>query len=426
MNAKILLASAALALPAWGAQQAPITLSQPAPFVQLDSRPEAWRLSQGTAAADWRLLDAQGQRIPFAQIPDETQAAAPPQWRELKLFTLPPAPARKPVREPAGTLIDLGEPELARGQAERLRLHWPDDVPPFQAGYRLQTSADLQHWQFLSTGQLLSLAGPDGSRLQQRELTLHATPQRYLRLLWDHPTQAVRPQGASLLERGRASTLPPLLASETKALAAADAEGALLLDLGGPQRLRSFQLRSSQGTWVLPMQLQMRASAKAPWTPLAHPVLYRVEREGGADEAPALELDVSAVQLRLLPPKGAALPAAGSLRAEWQVLLPRFVWAVQGQAPYRLEVASSAPDAGPAPLHQVVPNFATERARLGRAEIGAFSAVPVTPPPGPSPAQRQALLWAVLGLGVAGLGWAAWRLLRQGHADSPGNEGPGN
>lgn len=426
MNVKILLASTALALPAWGAQQAPITLSQPAPFVQLDSKPEAWRLSRGTQAADWRLLDANGQRIPFAQIPDYTQAAPPPQWRELKLFTLPPAPARKPVREPAGTLIDLGEPEAARGRPERLRLHWADDAPPFQAGYRLQTSADLQHWQFLATGQLLSLASPDGSRLQQRELALPGSPQRYLRLIWDHPAQAVRPQGASLLERASASVAPPLLATESKALAAPDGEGALQIDLGGPQRLRSFQLRASAGTWVLPMRLQMRASANAPWTTLAHPVLYRVERDGGADEAPALELDISAVQLRLLPPKGAALPAAGSLRAEWQVLLPRFVWAVQGQAPYRLEVASSAADAGPAPLHQVVPNWGTERSRLGRAELGAFSPVPVTPPAGPTPAQRQALLWAVLGLGVAGLGWAAWRLLRQGHADSPGNEGPGN
>ena len=103
------------------------------------------------------------------------------------------------------------------------------------------------------------------------------------------------------------------------------------------------------------------------------------------------------------------------MRAELTLLLPSFVWAAQGQAPYRLEVDSRATDAGPSRLQDVLPTGLDTP--LGRAELGPFSFVAAAPEP--SALRRQAPLWILLGLGALGLGWACLRLLRQGHADGP-------
>lgn len=430
--------SASSTTPAQSAQQAGIRITELAPFVRLHTSTEAWRLSSGTQALDWRILDAGGQGIPFARIPEAPQVRAIGQWRPARLFALPPTPAAPgasgataPRRDAAGALVDLGDaPEGLRG-LERLRLKWADSVTPFQVGVRLQTGPDLQHWRDLAGGQLLSLVGPEGQRLSQTELPLSAAPDRYLRLLWDEPAAAPALQAAELWGRPAGQAQAPAMALQSRALGSLDASGAFVLDLGGPQRLRSLQLGTEQGQWVLPLQVQSRQRPDGPWLPLVNGLAYRIERGAGADASPPWVLDASAVQLRILPPPGAALPIG--LTASWEVLLPEFVFAAQGTPPYRLEVASRASVSGPASLQDVVPHWEAEQSRLGSASLEAFAAVPAeAPASAPEAIPREVLLWGVLGLGVLGLGLAAWRLARLGPVDAatgtaePGKPGTGH
>jgi hypothetical protein len=149
-------------------------------------------------------------------------------------------------------------------------------------------------------------------------------------------------------------------------------------------------------------------------------VFYRVDRgESPADMAPGLSLPLSASELRLLPPKGTALPPADTLRLGWTVRTARLVWAAQGEPPFSLQVGSTASEAGPRPLADVVPDWSREQSRLGHASLGAFvvQAEPVAPAE-PSLPTRQLLLWAVLGIGVIALGAVTWRLWRQGPTES--------
>ncbi|MFG6413761.1 DUF3999 family protein [Roseateles sp. DC23W] len=394
--------------------RAPVQVSQPAPFLTLDATAEAWQYSLTSDLRDWQLLDAQGRRVPFALLPDSS-FVTPPE-RELKLFALPPAPklASAPrQRVPAGWLLDLGEPDQWPAQPRQLRLHWPAGTASFQSGYRLETSADLQTWQWLGTGQLLGLQTADGTPLAQPLVMLPGRPQRYLRLVWDDPTRAVQPEAATLLAQP-AGTAPQQL-TRSAPLPAPDAEGGWVVPLGGPQPLLTVALSGTQGTWVLPVQVQTRAGPQLPWKTVARTVFYRVDRGGSAaDVAPALPFPAGISELRLLPPRGTALPPAGSLRLDWTLRVPRIVWAAQGEPPFNLQVGIATADSGPRALTDVVPDWASEQSRLGQASLGTFIAQ--AEPAAPALPPRRMLLWAVLGLGVAALAAVTWRLWKQGPA----------
>lgn len=416
----LLAATAATAATAASAApyRAPVQITQTAPFLTLDAPAEAWQHSLGSDLHDWQLLDAQGRRVPFALLPDELLAMPE---RELKLAALPPAPttaaSAPPSRLPAGWLLDLGEPARWPAEPRQLRLRWPADAASFQAGYRLETSSDLQAWQTLGTGQLLGLRTTEGAPLAQPLVALASRPQRYLRLVWDDAARAVKPEAATLL--AQPAGMAPQQQLRSAPLPAPDADGGWVIPLGGPQPLLSLALAGTQGTWVLPVQVQTRSGPKSPWQTVARSVFYRVDRGATpADSAPSLPLNVGVSELRLLPPRGTALPPAASLRLDWTVRVTRLVWAAQGEPPFSLQVGAAAPEAGPRPLADVVPDWPREQARLGRAQLGAFmpQAAPVKDEAAMPP--RRLLLWAVLGVGVALLGAVTWRLWRQGPAQT--------
>lgn len=418
MKRRLLELLLALAAASAGAApyRAPIQITQPAPFLALNASAGAWPHSLGSDLRDWQLLDAQGRRVPFALLP-ETGLVTPPE-RELKLFALPPAPvpaSAPPNKAPAGWLLDLGEPDRWTAEPQQLRLRWPADAAAFQAGYRVETSADLQAWRLLGTGQLLGVRTTDGAPLSQPLVALPGRPLRYLRLVWDDSTRAVQADGATLLAQPAGSA--PQQIARTAPLPAPDADGGWVVPLGGPQPLLSLALSGSQGTWVLPVQVQIRSGPQSAWHTVARSVFYRVDRgTAPADVAPAVPLALAASELRLLPPRGAALPPAGSLQLSWTVRTARLVWAAQGEPPFSLQVGLLAPDAGPRPLAEVVPDWPREQPRLGLSSLGAFTAQDT--PAEPKLPPRRALLWAVLALGVAALAAVTWRLWRQGPVQS--------
>jgi hypothetical protein len=156
-------------------------------------------------------------------------------------------------------------------------------------------------------------------------------------------------------------------------------------------------------------------------------VAYRIERpaaQGGTSLSPPLPLNVSTRYLRLVPDERA--PAIDSERtsAVARVQLASVVFAAQGTPPYRLQVGAppKAPlKDGALPLATLVPQLDAERARFGRAELGAFTEVAKVAQQVARDEQlaawRPKLLWAVLLAGVAGIGFMVWRLARGGTAN---------
>ncbi len=454
-----LVLGACSAEPPGPAQAAPVNVLQPAAFVQLPLPVAAYALSQQPALGDLRLVDVRGERVPHAWLPD-IPAPAEDRERPVTLYPLPPRSAAgaelgsplevqvqagrvtvRPIgsasRSAAGSpgwLLDLGE-RPAAGSADAvsapraLRLHWAGSAP-FSVTCELDTSDDLRRWRPLGGGPLMSLAGAAGP-LEQRELLLPADTARFVRLVWRDPAGAPLLSAAAALHpvpAGPARPAPtelrlPALPSPPGSAAPTDspAVGALHFDLGAVLPVVSIQLALPPGTRVAPVRLQGRRGTDGPWSELGSAVFYRLQREGAVSESPPLAVSAPLRQLRVLPDARAAALDAQATTLRVQAQLVTLVFAMQGTPPYRVQTGAPPgglppSDAGALPIHTLVPDLAAERARLGRAELGAFAEQPDALRAQQAAARQAALrpwlLWSVLLAGVGALGFMVWRLLR--------------
>ena len=430
--------------------RAAISVEQPAAFVKLPLPVAVYARSAQADLADLRVVDANGERVPFALLaprPDDVQSSD--RWRDATLYRLParppaggtwaspvdvtveggrmtvrqrgaaPAPAKSP-----GWLFDLGERAKGEAPAQTLQLSWSGPAE-FSAPLIIEHSADLRSWRAAGSGQLLALASPSGA-LTQPDIVLPPDCERFVRLVWVGPGPQPQLSAARAATPAlRSVTLDPPteinVAASTEPAgpqAGEDSRRALHFDLGAVLPLQKLDLNLPAGTRVLPLRVQARDRIDAPWQPVAATVVYRIERGEQSARSPALALQRSARFIRLIPDERAAMPKAEEAHLVVQAQLASLVFAAQGQAPYALLAGAAKASAGALPLATLVPDVDQERARLGKAALGPFSEVREAVEKAESE-ERQAklrpwLLWAVLIAGVAGLGWMVWRLARGG------------
>ncbi|WP_395701742.1 DUF3999 family protein [Aquabacterium sp.] len=427
---------------------APLKVTQPAAFVQLPLPTAVYAHSQQPGLADLRLVDANGQRVPFALLaPREDSIEQRQQARPVALYALPPGPVGSGLppsielqvqadrislrqrgvvavdgrRPGAGWIVDLGEREAEQPAPRQLRLHWSAPAE-FSVGYRLEFSDDLRRWHRGGGGQLMALPGREGA-LTQPLVPLEGERSRFVRLLWSDPAQAPTLDAAEALTEQRDTVLqdPPTELRPTAA--ASGSEGGtptLEIDLGAVLPLRDLRLGFADGsTQLVPLRVQLRLRRDAPWRDVTQGVLYRIERPEGASVSPPLPLGVHARQLRLLLDERSPLLDPARVPVIVRAQLASLVFAAQGVAPYTLQVgapftAGSVP--GPLPIDTLVPQLKAERARFGRASLGEFSEQPEAAARAARDeawaAWRPRLLWAVLLGGVLALAGMVWRLAR--------------
>jgi hypothetical protein len=402
---------------------APIRIEQAAPFVELPLAPAALARTQAPELADLRIVDAAGDRVPFALL-TPPPARTVEQTRPARLYALPPLPpgsdratvaidivgdrvrvqrngvAAAAGAKPPGWLVDLGRDGEPPGA---LRFAWPAGAE-FNAGLHYELSDDLRHWRSGGAGQLLALNAPDGP-LAQPLLPL-AGSARYLRLWWSDPASAPPLSGVSAVTSHRQPGAVPV---PWRAEASRGADGALECDLGAPLALAALQLELA-GTTVLPLRLYGRQRAGDAWRDLGSTVFYRLERDGAASTAPPLALHATLRWLRLVP--DARSPAPARVPLALQVNLPSVVFATQGTPPFTLRAGAPLAAPGALPATTLVPDLERERPRFGRATLGDWAEDAAVARAENRRAWRPALLWALLLGGVGVLGALVWRLMR--------------
>ncbi|MDP1690803.1 MAG: DUF3999 family protein [Burkholderiaceae bacterium] len=431
--------------------RAPVAVTTPATFVQLPLPASAYGRSQQPGLQDLLLVDAQGERVPFAILaPRADEVRSSERERDTVLYPLPAKPLRDGVwaspievsvqgdnisvrrlgRGTAGAapplsggwLIDTGERKRGEPALQALHMAW-SGPQEFNAAYRLESSDDLRAWRAGGGGQLLAFSGESGALTQPR-VTLAADSGRFVRLVWADAATAPAIVGAKTIAATQSSVAidPP-----TELVFAASAappsktpdeatQRALHFDLGGALPLAQIDLRLPPGTRVAPVRVQGRAQESEAWRDLASSVFYRLERGGEVSVSPPLELHTALRYLRLLPDARAAALDAAQTRLVVQARLASLVFVSQGQAPYSL--MAGAPKAAPAALAMatLVPAFESERARFGLAALGEWSEITEVARAAEQQKQRAALrpwlLWAVLLAGVGGLAFMVWRLTR--------------
>ncbi len=448
--------SAGSAEPAPYRYQAPIVVDAAAPFVQVALPAAAYGRVEQDALRDLRIVDARGERVPFAILPPSSTVYTSEQVREANLYPLPaqrsatgdwPSPVdvvvqgdRISVRRhgatsasapasgaSAGWLIDSGEQRAGEPPPQSLRLRWSGPAE-FSVSYAIETSDDLRQWRAAGSGQLMALQSPAGA-LTQPVVVLPGTRGRFVRLVWSDASTAPALTGASVLLAARhevaidsARELTFAASAEPAGAGASDpaARRALHFDLGGVLPLIDVDLRFDSGTHVAPVRLQGRTRADQPWRDLGSGVFYRLERGSDVGSSPAIALPVAVRFLRIVPDERAAALDAAHARLVVHAALASIVFAAQGEPPFRLLAGSRDAPPGALPISAVVPQLESERARFGHATLGEFqvdaAAARVAEAEAREARLRPWLLWAVLIAGVVGLAALVWRLARSGSA----------
>lgn len=450
MSCSVAFAFAALAAdePAFR-YSAPIAVTTPGAFVQLPLPASAYGRSASANLADLRIVDARGERVPFAVLaPRQPEAQTTEQQRDATLYPLPSRPAADgtwpvpvditiegdrisvkrlapgmmgtttaPAAASAGWLFDLGERRRDEPPPQALRLAWSGPAE-FSAAFRFDSSDDLRQWRSGGSGQLMALASAAGA-LTQPSIVLGANPGRFVRLLWADAAQAPQISGAQVIASQHASKVldpPTELTLAASMPADAAAPRALDFDLGGVLPISQFELRWTRGTGVTPVRLQTRHQASEPWRDLTSAVFYRLERGAEVSTSPPLSVSTTARFVRVLPdPRAAALDATQT-QLVVQAPLPRLVFAAQGEPPYRLQVGARVTAPQALPVTALVPSLDDERERFGHATLGPWDEAAAVAQAEQARQQRAALrpwlLWSVLLAGVALLGVMVWRLTR--------------
>jgi len=456
----MLAAGAARAEPAPYRYRAPIAIDAPAPFVQMPLSIAVYAHVEQDDLRDLRIVDARGERVPFAVLPPLATVQLSEQLREASLYPLPARPAAdgawpSPVdvvvegdrisvrrrggpahtvaaapRESGGWLIDSGERRRGEPPPRRLTLRWSGPAE-FSVAYRIETSDDLRQWRPAGSGQVMSLQSASGT-LAQPVVGLPESPGRFIRLVWAEPGAAPALSGASVLvaERQRVAVdstrelaVAPSAEPAGSAPPEAGAKRALHFDLGGVVPLVDVDLRFDAGTHVAPVRVQGRARIDQPWREVGSGVFYRLERAGEVGSSPPLAVPSAVRYLRLVPDERAASLDGVAARLVVHASLASLVFAAQGEPPFRLLAGSRDATAAALPVSAVVPQLDSERARFGRATLGAFAVDEAAAQAAEDAAQRARLrpwlLWGVLIAGVVGLGALVWRLARSGPATAP-------
>ena len=419
------------------ASHADLALSGEGPWYRLELSMALRFAARHADLRDVRVFDAQGQVQAYALTREQAEPAVTQQESQARLFPLygaadatPDLSSIRVQRGTDGTLIQV-LPEAspgAKGQVlrgwlldggaldlplQRLILDWSAESEGFQR-FSIEASDDLQQWQPWGEGQIARLTFA-AERIEQPEVELPGQSARYLRLLWQAPTQAPQLQGARLVGASRGETAASLSWSEPlpgRRLESGEYQWELPLALP----LQRLRLDLQHPNTLAPVIVSGRTPPASAWQPLARGLLYRLPEGGRQARQDELQLPgwpVQQLNLRV-DARGGGLGSEVP-QARVAVESAELVFLARGNGPYTLALGSASARASDLPVETLIPGFSAARlGGLGIANVVGLrqNAAPavVTAPPGTD--WKRFGLWAVLLAGVALLAGMAYSLLR--------------
>lgn len=420
--------------------------------------------------ADVRLVDRDGQRLPFAISTPPAQANTQRSSIAARIFPVTGSAAgggglqnveirtgsdgrllSVSATAGAGTgaagkalqalILDIGQ-QAPGSRIGALRFTPPANAGDYSAQVLLEVSDDLKQWDGVGTTTLNWLSNSDTQTLANDSIVFAPRAFRYARLSWQDgqplvfaaiAAQAVSeteatPPRASIVLQGVAGkqanewryATPIAIPADSIALQFAQANVVLPVTLGVYR----------QSTYVpqrrLHLHRQTRPAQGEYFDPLLSTSFYRISDAGKERVSGELAMPVVQTTQWILRPQteGTALPAsAPSLRLGWTP--ETLVFLAGGKAPYRLLFGKADAQPVAQPLSQVAPGYrdgelqALPIATVGTLTALAGAAAESTAAADQGPPWRMAALWAALLLGVGVLGFFAWRLLSQMKQEQP-------
>ncbi|HET7863403.1 MAG TPA: DUF3999 family protein [Burkholderiaceae bacterium] len=383
----------------------------------------------------------------------------------VRIVNVAAAPAKAPV--PAAWLLDLSRLDRQGERITRLALDWPPQPGGIATGVRVEGSDDTRSWIPITHASLLDLAQSGAPALKQVDWPAARAaparppqaPPRYLRLVFDTPL----PLGMAEVTLNQAPAGPPLASQRVTFMAAEGPQPELEgtrprgtgatrpagaqppwggpasaeprpweLDLKGRVPVSRLRVHLPQTNTVVPLRLQQRDDPRRPWRTVVSLVAWRLTRNGQELQAPATAFEAASARYWQLVPDARSAgwnPATLEATLEWTA--PQIVFAARGLAaqasgalvgtPLHLAVGRDVRGPPPLALAALIPGYEPGAEHLlPAASLSALTPQQVAPLPLPerlrraSPDDQQRwTLWLVLVLAVTGLGWMAWKLVRE-------------
>jgi len=418
--------------------------------------------ARSSSLDDVRLFDSNGKPLPFAitapPVQSRTQRDAIPvrifpvlgkraifngldgveirTGTDGRLLSISPRSGTPGVTTPdlQALVLDMGWQDKDQ-RISALRFSLPGNTTNYNAQVLLEVSNDLKQWDAIATTTLNWLHNSDAQTLANDRVDFAPRSFRYARLSWqygepiafaaieaEHVSQtAIAAPRASIALRGTAGKRNGELLYATPIAIPADSISVEFDDSNTvlPVTLGVYDQRTDElPRHRLRLRQQVRTTQAAHFDPLLSTTFYRISVDG--KERVSGQLSMPAVQttqwvLRPQTDSAPALPEQAVLRLGWTPA--QLIFLASGKPPYQLVFGKDGGSAAALPLSQVAPGFKPEELlALPAATPGQLVVLNGTAPVQKTPdgaLLRLAALWAALLLGVAVLGFFAWRLLTQ-------------
>lgn len=387
---------------------------------------------------DVRVFNAHGEVVPHAIRPRAGSAAAKPVAIELPFFPLRGEGKREiesvdvhVEKRADGTIVNIrsGDKGAAAGKPLRgylldvsqmkqslqaLLFEWK--IPPdgFAGKIRVDASDDLSRWSTLAREASLVSLEFGGHRLEQKRVEFRPQKYKYLRVSWPAGQTAIELTGV------RGESVPGIVEPQRVWLAPATAlpgrkPGEYEYDLGGHFLFDRLRIDLPQVNTLAQVQILLRDKPSEEWRPSASALVYRLRREGSEVTSPEVAVTARGERYWLLrvDQKGGGVGAgAPSLHIGW--IPQQLVFAARGEGPFQLTYGNHGAPAAAYPIATLVPGYNTDQElRVKSAALGEQVTLAGAKRLREPIDYRKWALWTSLILGVAVLGWMAYRLSRQ-------------
>jgi hypothetical protein len=417
--------------------------------------------ARSASLADVRLFDATGKPLAFALTAPPTQSRTQRDTIAMRIFpvngshigyyeldnvdirtgndgrllsvTARGGSAHDATPGLQGLILDAGPP-AKDSRIDALRFTLPPGTDNYNAQVLLEVSDDLKQWDAIATTALNWLRNSDTQTLANDRIEFSPRSFRYARLSWQYgdpitfasiaaqqvSVTAIVPPRATIALKGTTGKSVDERLYPTPIAIPADSIG-LQLDEGNtsmPVTLGVYHPASEAPRHRLHLRPQARATQAAYFEPLLTTTFYRISMDGKERVSGDLSMPVVQTAQWVLRPQyqSGTNPNLNSvLRLGWTPA--SLVFLTSGKGPYQLVFGKNGATSAALPLSQVAPGFTQEEllalpVATAAKVVALTSDAPIEKTPGGA-GLRMAALWAALLLGVAVLGFFAWRLLSQ-------------
>lgn len=398
-----------------------------------------YRHSERTDLGDIRVFNADGEIVPHTirEVSDHTTMSE--QSVNLRFFPVTTSSesdvgnVKLTVRKGAsGSLIEVSNDGVTKDSTslvgyildasaldaaiDGLTLDWTNSDPSFVQSVSVEASDDLTKWWSVVTNATIASFKQDNETLSRKDIEMHDTKAKYLRLSWSDPSRPLQLSRATVRTIKHATTVVSPMELRITGTVDTKNNRDFVFDAGGNFQTIQVEALLPQSNTLVKTSITSSNSLDGPWSTMFYGFLYRLTVNGREVSSEPIRMSRSDRywKIHLEQAEGGFGGSIPTLKLSWRP--HRLFFIVQGSGPFMLAYGNAHITDTGFVLTDLLSLTRQDEDEVTVARLSAereLSTPAKTPKKhGPNPV-RKYILWGILGLGVIVLGALAGNLMRQ-------------